>query len=177
MATSRKEATKKAQAEARALQADQFGSSMGDYEFVTDALLEAAKAFADRVRKNVEEEKMMVTGEITQFEFEVDKEKGTINILGNDYLLYQDQGVNGSVEKNYDTPFEYKDKMPPIEPIRQWCKARGLPEGVEWQIQRKIYKEGIAPTRVMTREIDKLVEDAAQFIADFTIDNITFNNL
>jgi hypothetical protein len=175
MAQTRNQASQRARQDANLNSLDSFGTQ--DVDFVTDALLEAVKAFTERVRRNIEGEEMMVTGEITHFEFETDKENGIVKILGNDYLLYQDQGVNGAVEKNYETPFEYTDKMPPIEPIRAWCVARGLPAGIEWQIQRKIFREGIVPTRVMTREIDQLVEDAAQLIADFTIDNITFNNL
>lgn len=169
-----KQAKYSAQKEAEALQVDQFGTS--DFEKMTEGLYQAVTAFAERVRINAENERHFVTGEMVRLQAEKNA-NGSIDVFGYDYLLYQDQGINGSVEKHYDTPFEFKDKMPPIEPIREWCKAKGLPAGYEWYVQKKIFREGIPPTRVMTRELDQLVEDAAEYIANFTIDNITFNNL
>lgn len=33
-------------------------------------------------------------------------------------------------------------KMPPVEPIREWCELHHLPEGTEWGLRRKIGAKG-----------------------------------
>ncbi len=41
------------------------------------------------------------------------------------YYDFLDKGVNG-VKKNQGSPYGYKDKMPPIAPIRTWMQNRGI---------------------------------------------------
>ena len=48
-----------------------------------------------------------------------------------------DRGVSGRKRK-YDTPYSYKDKMPPPKSLDQWVVRKGI-KGV--RDQRKIYKK------------------------------------
>ena len=61
--------------------------------------------------------------------------KGEVSVIKNnafslsffmeDYGKFQDKGVSGT-EKKYDTPYSYKSKMPPVEPLAKWAKRKGL---------------------------------------------------
>lgn len=41
-------------------------------------------------------------------------------IIGDGWILYQDAGMNGSKVSNYDTPYSFHSKKPPIEAIKKW---------------------------------------------------------
>ena len=41
------------------------------------------------------------------------------------YGNFIDKGVSGT-EKKYDTPYSYKSKMPPIKPLADWAKRKGI---------------------------------------------------
>jgi hypothetical protein len=41
------------------------------------------------------------------------------------YGDFQDKGVSGT-EKKYNTPYSYKSKMPPIKPLAEWAKRKGI---------------------------------------------------
>lgn len=71
-----------------------------------------------------------------------------------DYLYYVDKGRKPG-------------KMPPIEPIKKWCKLKGIPEEIAFPIAKNIGKFGIAPTNFFTisvtrraKQLDKMLEAA-----------------
>lgn len=71
-----------------------------------------------------------------------------------DYLYYVDKGRKPG-------------KMPPIAPIQQWCKVKGIPEEAAWPIAKNIGKFGIKPTNFFTisitrraKQLDKMLEEA-----------------
>jgi len=43
----------------------------------------------------------------------------------NEYGTFQDKGVSGK-EKKYNTPYSYKNKMPPIKPLAMWAKGKNI---------------------------------------------------
>ena len=49
----------------------------------------------------------------------------SIEFLMDEYGIYQDKGVSGK-KKKYDTPFSYKDKMPPSSALDKWAVRRGI---------------------------------------------------
>jgi len=55
-----------------------------------------------------------------------------------DYLKYVDEGRK---------PGTY----PPIKPLLQWARVKGLPDGVAYGAQKNIYKYGIKPTNVIKK--------------------------
>lgn len=59
-------------------------------------------------------------------------------LLAENYLQYVDKGRR---------PGSY----PPIAPLKQWARIKGLPEGLAYGAQKNIYKFGIKPTNVLKR--------------------------
>jgi len=49
----------------------------------------------------------------------------SLAFLMNEYGTFQDKGVSGK-EKKYNTPYSYKNKMPPIKPLAMWAKGKTL---------------------------------------------------
>ena len=48
-----------------------------------------------------------------------------LSFLMEEYGIYQDKGVSGKKVK-YNTPFSYKDKMPPPSKLDKWIVRKGL---------------------------------------------------
>jgi hypothetical protein len=191
-------ASKKALQENKIQQLDTLGQSVGDFiEVETTNIIENALGdFISRVKKNIEDQKdMITTGKISDISIEV--ENGKVNVYAYDYLSYQDKGVNGSETKLYNTPFEYKDKMPPVDSFKEWIKRKninllynekyyGSPssfakltdeekiEKAAWGMAMGVFKKGIKPKNLYTKEIPRLIDDLTREIADFTAASITF---
>ena len=104
-----------------------------------------------------------------------------------EYGIYQDQGVSGT-KKKYNTPYSYTTKMPPVKPLSEWAKKRGIRlrdekgrfkkgnyNSIGYLISRKIYKEGIKPSLFFTKPFEQafkklpneLVENFGLDIEDF----------
>lgn len=89
-----------------------------------------------------------------------------ITITGADYLDFVDQGVSGK-RKKYNTPFSFKNKMPPREPIKDWIKTKKLflrdekgrfkkggINSLSFLIQRSIFNKGLRPSLFFTRAME-----------------------
>lgn len=87
-----------------------------------------------------------------------------------EYGIYQDKGVSG-VEKKYNTPYRYTNKMPPVKPLADWAKfrnirlrdekgrfAKGNYQTIGFLIARKIYKNGIKPSLFFTKPFEQAFE-------------------
>jgi hypothetical protein len=72
----------------------------------------------------------------------------TIEIYGEDYLDFVDQGVDGRWT-SYGSPFRFTNKMPPVSEIAKWCSIKGISEKAAFPIARKIFNFGIEPTYVI----------------------------
>ena len=103
--------------------------------------------------------------------------KGEVSVIKNnafslsffmeDYGKFQDKGVSGT-EKKYDTPYSYKSKMPPVKPLADWAKAKGLKlrdskgrfqKGgymtLGFLIARSIQRKGIKPSLFFTKPFEQ----------------------
>ena len=97
-----------------------------------------------------------------------------------DYAVFVNEGVNGT-DSAYTTRFSYGSKMPPIEPIMEWMKAKPLrlrdpvsgefivateskKRGVAFAIARNIRKHGQAPTLFMDDAIDERIDGLADLL-------------
>jgi len=91
----------------------------------------------------------------------------SLSFIMDEYGVFQDKGVSGT-EQKYNTPFSYKQKMPPIKPIVDWAKfrnirlrnakgqfAKGNYNTIGYLIARSIYKKGIKPSLFFTKPFEK----------------------
>lgn len=187
------------QARSDALNAlDGIGSDRSLFGAVLSPIEDAAAAFIERVKANIESAKMIVTGKIDELGIQAD-EKG-VRIYGQKHLKYQDKGVNGSVNKLYDTPYSYKDKPPPWQAFVQWINTKNIQlknedkytratnagssfaalEGDDKDIESaaraiawKVFRDGLKPRNVYTKEIPQLIKDITASIPGFIASNIT----
>lgn len=83
------------------------------------------------------------------------------------YGNFQDKGVSGT-EKKYDTPYSYKSKMPPIKPLAEWAKRKGIrlrdEQGkfkkgnyttIGFLIARSIQRKGLKPSLFFTKPFEQ----------------------
>ena len=83
------------------------------------------------------------------------------------YGNFQDKGVSGT-EKKYDTPYSYKSKMPPIKPLSDWAKRKGIRlrdeqgkfqkgnyKTIGFLIARSIFRKGIKPSLFFTKPFER----------------------
>ena len=104
-----------------------------------------------------------------------------VAIVANDYWKYVDLGVKGAVSSSRapNSPFQYRDKRPPIRPIQEWIAFKSIQlEGRDKQaanrsfainIANKIRREGLRATNFMsnaaTKEmVDVLTENIAEVL-------------
>jgi len=104
-----------------------------------------------------------------------------VAIVANDYWKFVDLGVKGTQKSNRapNSPFQYRDKRPPIRPIQEWIAFKSIQlEGRDKQaanrsfavnIANKIRREGLRATNFMsnaaTKEmVDVLTENIAEVL-------------
>jgi hypothetical protein len=180
------------QATAAAL--DSLGTSKTDFvpENKLDAIEKACGAFIQRVQNNLKEKDMIVTGEIADITLQ-QTDEGGVEILANPSLVYQDSGVSGT-EVKYDTAYSYKNKKPPASAFIDWADRRGIntrnnekysrkkptfkpsnPDSIGYAIANAVYKHGIKPKEVYSKEIDQLGNDVADAAGNWVVSLITRN--
>ena len=99
-----------------------------------------------------------------------------------DYGEFQDKGVSGKKRK-YDTPYSYKDKMPPPSALDKWIVRKGLKgtrdekgkfisrKSLQFMIARSIYNNGIKPSLFFTKPFEKAFERLPKELIDkFVLD-------
>jgi len=88
-----------------------------------------------------------------------------VAIVANDYWKFVDLGVKGAVSSSRapNSPFQYRDKRPPIRPLQEWIAFKGIPlEGRDKKaanrsfainIANKIRREGLRATNFMSNAV------------------------
>ena len=89
-----------------------------------------------------------------------------LNFFMEEYGIYQDRGVSGKKRK-YNTPFSYKDKMPPPKALDKWMVRRNIKgtrdaqgrfikrKSLQYLLARSIYNKGIKPSNFLLRVLNK----------------------
>ncbi len=195
MAQNLSTASKKAIQQSKLNQLDILGESKENFETGLLSTIEnVAGDFIQRVIDNIQQEDMVVSGKIADIRLQ--SENGEVKVYANPWLIYQDKGVNGSIVKRYNTPFSYKDKMPPVEIFKDYIKAKNIQlrnnttyygnaspyanltddeqiEKAAWGMAMKVFREGIKPRNVYTKELDQLVQDVNENVGEFVKENIS----
>ncbi len=174
------------QAQARASlldQLDNIGASRAEYDTadVFTAAENDVAEFITRVKDNIQRADMIVTGDIDDINVRVTED--SIQVIGQEYLLYQDKGVKGSVSsaKAPNSPYKYTDKMPPLQVFIDYIKRKNLNNTNESSYtlkpHHKGYKPGVskpAPELTPEEEIEERAYrmQAAVFLKGFKPRNI-----
>lgn len=95
----------------------------------------------------------------------------SLSFIMDEYGVFQDKGVSGT-EKKYNTPFSYKQKMPPIKPLADWAKFRNIRlrnekgqfkkgnyNTIGYLIARSIFKKGIKPSLFFTKPFERAFDN------------------
>jgi hypothetical protein len=91
------------------------------------------------------------------------------------YGFFQDKGVSGK-EKKYNTPFSYKNKMPPPKAFDKWIVRKGIApkdkngkfisrKSLRFLIARAVFKNGIKPSLFFTKPFEKAIQRMPKDIA------------
>lgn len=156
---------------------------------IEDSLNKFAKEVIKQSRANLTRKDKNVSRELynsLKYDLNVSKNSFSLSIFMQKYGDFQDKGVKGSnpslvngVQKAPNSPYSFKDKFPPKEPIRQWIKARGLryrdekgrfkkggEKTLTFLIQRSIFAQGIKPSLFFTtpfqNRFEKLPNDLVE---------------
>lgn len=173
-------------------QLDNVGVSRGEYDEADmfSAAENDVAAFIERVKANIATADMILSGQIEDISIKV-TENG-IQIVGNDYLKYQDEGVQGSKSsaKAPNSPFKYTTKLPPVQVFVDYITRKNLNlrnqaqffEGespfkelseeelilkAAYGMRRYIFENGFKPRNIFKKEIPQLKEDLKKSIKDF----------
>ena len=88
-----------------------------------------------------------------------------VAIVANDYWKFVDLGVKGakSSSRAPNSPFQYRDKRPPIRPLQEWIAFKSIPlqgrdkiaanRSFAINIARKISREGLRATNFMSNAV------------------------
>jgi hypothetical protein len=147
--------------------------------------------FISRVKTNIQGEPDFVnTGGIEDIKTEISATG--IDIMIPNYLLFQDKGVNGSINKPYNTVFTYRSLRPPASVFVEMIKSRNIRLRDEafynrlgsgsrheeldedqkilnaaYAMATKVFKEGFRPRNVYSKEIPKLIQDVQQTVTNY----------
>ena len=136
---------------------------------ITDELNKFAKYVVSQSRANLTRSKKNASKQLyNSIEYKVKESKNSFQLefLMEDYGIFQDKGVSG-VKKKYNTPYSYKDKMPPPSKLDKWIVKRNLKgvrdkngrfisrKSLQYMIARSIYNNGIKPSLFFTKPFQK----------------------
>jgi len=142
------------------------------------ALEKFSKGVIKQSRSNLTRQKKNVDKDLyksLKYDLEINPNSFSLKFYMNEYGSYQDEGVKGanpSLVKNGKqkaprSKFAFKSKQPPIKPIQDWVKKRGLrfrddkgrfakgsTKSLAFLISRSIYAQGIKPSRFFSRAFE-----------------------
>ena len=150
-----------------------------------DILNKFAKYVIQQSRTNLTKNKKNSTKALyNSLDFKYKAVNGGIGIqfLMDEYGIYQDKGVSGK-KKKYNTPFSYKDKMPPSSAFDKWSVRKGIAprdksgkfiprKSINFLIARSIYNKGIKPSLFFTKPFEKAYKDLPKDLVKGFINDI-----
>ncbi|MFC4477415.1 hypothetical protein [Flavobacterium chungangensis] len=109
-----------------------------------------------------------------------------IEVLGEHYQDYLDEGVNGvgfnktksgKLDKRFKanrsvvtgSPYSFRALKPPVDALAPWANSKGISV---WAVQNSVYRRGIKPIKFFNEVLDKEMENFTDYIAEIQADNI-----
>tara|TARA_B100001250_G_C19795244_1_gene788405 strand:+ start:40 stop:573 length:534 start_codon:yes stop_codon:yes gene_type:complete len=164
------------------------------FEYVKSKLDELAKKVINEAKVNLSKDDKGSGQLFESLTYEIDMEKDAflLSFLMESYGPFVDKGVKGanpSLVKNGrqkapDSPFSYKQKMPPMEPLSLWAKGknirfrdekgrykRGNYKTIGFWLQKRIFAQGLEATKFFNKPFMKYVNlYADKLIQAYSID-------
>ena len=109
------------------------------------------------------------------YDLNVSPNSFSLKFFMEEYGKFQDKGVSGT-RKKYNTPYSYKDKMPPSKKLDKWLVKRNLKgirnekgqfisrKSLSYVIARSVFIKGIKPSLFFTKPFEKAFKDLPQDI-------------
>lgn len=166
-----------------------------DLKEVNKRLNEFGKYVVQQARSRLTKNKKNITSELYNslvYFIDENSEGSTVSFEMEDYGMYQDLGVKGKnpnlvkkgKQKAPNSPFKYKNKMPPMRPLMNWAKkknirfrdkqgkyVRGNYQTIGFWLQKRIFAQGIKPSLFFTKPFEKAFKGLPDILAnDFGID-------
>ena len=136
---------------------ERFGAEIVD--IATDLIKNEPKVNTGRLRDSLSR-RVLDTAMGTRY---------TLQIFAEDYFVYVDKG-----RKPNSTP-------PPVAPIKEWCRQKGIDEGLAYAIAKGIGKNGIPATNISDRMMKQIFSNIAwrkfEDNAESYIDSLVLDNL
>ena len=149
-----------------------------NYKELNKALNEFGTYVVTQSQSNLKKEKIGDGPLYNSISYNLIQEKDAflLEFLMEVYGQFQDKGVKGAdpslvkngKQKAPNSPYSYKSKMPPMEPLRNWAKnknirfrnakgqyARGSYQTIGYWLQKRIFAQGLKPTMFFTKPFQK----------------------
>ena len=162
------------------------------------------KYVVQQSRSNLTKQKHNVTKDLyNSIQYKLDEKNGNFDLafIMDEYGTFLDKGVKGAdpslvkngKQKGGNSPYSFKSKRPPMQPLADWAKKRNIrlrdKEGkfkkgnyrtIGFILQRSIFAQGIKPSMFFTKPFlaafDRYPEQLTKAFAQDIIDILKDNN-
>lgn len=157
-----------------------------DFKRTQEELNRFAKYVIQQSRTNLTKGGKSVSGDLYNslgYDLNVSPNSFSLQFYMADYGEFQDKGVSGT-KRRYNTIYEYTNKKPPMQPLADWAKARGIRlrdekgrykkgdyKTIGFILQNSVYEKGIKPSLFFTKPFEKAFDRLPQDIIErFALD-------
>lgn len=110
----------------------------------------------------------------------------SIDMYGNLYMMFMDEGVNGAgshktksgkLDNRFKgnrevvkgSPYSYTDKKPQVEALTPWANAHGISP---YAVVNSIYRKGLKPIHFLEAVLDEELDQFSEYLAEVQADAI-----
>ena len=143
---------------------------MSTFAKTQDAFNKFAKYVIQQAKTNLTKQKRNASGDLYNslgYDLKVNPNSFSLEFFMPEYGEYQDKGVSGT-KKKYNTIYSYSNKKPPMQPLADWAKKRGIrlrddkgryKKGnyttIGFILQKSLFEKGIKPSLFFTKPFEK----------------------
>lgn len=157
-----------------------------DFKRTQEELNRFAKYVIQQSRTNLTKGGKSVSGDLYNslgYDLSVSANSFSLQFFMADYGEFQDKGVSGT-KRRYNTIYEYTNKKPPMQPLADWAKAKGIRlrdekgrykkgdyKTIGFILQNSVFEKGIKPSLFFTKPFEKAFDRLPQDIIErFALD-------
>lgn len=156
-----------------------------DYRKTQEALNKFAKYVIQQSRSNLSKKKKNVSKDLynsLDYNLKVHPNSFSLEFFMSDYAAFVDKGVKGkksSYSQSSNSPFSFKNKRPPMQPLADWAKKRNIRlrdekgrykkgnyRTIGFILQKSIYEKGIKASMFFTKPFEKAFENLPQEVVE-----------